>query len=338
MSARGTCARIQELAGRLARKSQTRAIAQEVLTDCALSVEQVVALWTALDGPPELRTRERLAAICCLGYAELPVELRTRTVEHLCAVLEDRQIPVGSRCLLRLRHALLRTAIPCLVLAGIAAVIALITWLGSPAESRPLPMLALLLTGMAAFVASTVIVLAPFVSLSTDWDASISVRSEAAAALERLEAPESVGFLAEACDDNSLQLRMMARRALRAVRPHLSERHYALLPLATTPQLCRLLWQPDWTLTLEAVEALGKVGDGRAMEAVERLAARAISMEVTAAALRVLPVLRARHGQENNARTLLRAADSDPSLLLRAPSDSHADPTHLLRPETRDSL
>ena len=84
-----------------------------------------------------------------------------------------------------------------------------------------------------------------------------------------------------------------------------------------------------------ALEALGKIGDGRAVYTVERLAARGKSSAIRQAAAQILPILQERQRAENAPGVLLRAANrpgSDVNNLLRpAEEAAPTDPQQLLR-------
>src|SRR5579871_5772358 len=97
---------------------------------------------------------------------------------------------------------------------------------------------------------------------------------------------------------------------------------------------CRLLGHPDDDLVLAVLDALSKVGDGRAVTSVERVAAHGRTAPLREAAQRVLPILQERRQRERDAARLLRAADAphmpDDVLLRPAQSTGRIDPELLL--------
>jgi hypothetical protein len=164
------------------------------------------------------------------------------------------------------------------------------------------------------------------------------VRAAAAAALGRLRAKECVDLLAQhSVRDNYAELTVAACGALESVIPYLEESDSVALHIDTVPNLCRIaLHSSVFRLDcFELVHALGKVGDGRAIPPVERLAKRGVTSAIRAEAERVLPILKERLRKEREASSLLRASlapDSPTDILLRPAQDVGAsDPQQLVR-------
>jgi hypothetical protein len=111
----------------------------------------------------------------------------------------------------------------------------------------------------------------------------------------------------------------------------------------TVPALAELLFHPNQVLVYQSLSALWKVGDGRALPSVERLAATRSSNDpernaIAAEAERLAPILRTRAAQEEQRWMLVRGASApsaSPQELLR-PAHGHFDlepnPNELLRP------
>ena len=117
----------------------------------------------------------------------------------------------------------------------------------------------------------------------------------------------------------------------------LTDEHYGRLNQAAVPNLCRLLDSRDRVLVLALLGALRKVGDGRALKPVSRLAAFASDTQVQAAAAELAPLLQLRFERETDSQKLLRAAHSPDTTeaLLRPAADDRATPAEqLLRPES----
>jgi hypothetical protein len=147
-----------------------------------------------------------------------------------------------------------------------------------------------------------------------DWeDYRINrVRLAAIEALGQLRAPEAVGALAGELFCQNARLRHAAESALLETLPALTPEHYGALPANAVPNLCGALAHPNETLVLRVLEGLEKVGDGRAVRSVVRLAAPRRLDAVRKAAARLLPILEERKRQETDRRILLRGAACPP--------------------------
>lgn len=168
------------------------------------------------------------------------------------------------------------------------------------------------------------------------------IRAAAITALGRLRVPESVSILSRSAWDGSPRVSEAAKVALRKVIPTLTPNHYGALSADTTPNLARLLhewdvlYEQDEDFAREVLAALEKVGDGRAVKSVERIAEEGPTEQLKQAAAAVLPILQERQQKEKDARLLLRAAQApeDPSHILLRPAGGppEADTQQLLRP------
>lgn len=153
-----------------------------------------------------------------------------------------------------------------------------------------------------------------------DWRIN-RVRVAAVEGLGLLQMPETVGALAFALGDLNLRLRAAAEAALFDTLPRLTFDHYGSLDRQAVPNLCRVLSHPRQELVVRVLEALEKVGDGRALPFVQRLDDRPADTAFRELAARVLTTLQERKRLEDDRRMLLRGSTSPnaaPSLLLRS--------------------
>jgi hypothetical protein len=174
------------------------------------------------------------------------------------------------------------------------------------------------------------------------------VRAAGIRALARLQSAELAGSSVRALlhtlgmrlSAGSGWVRKAAAETLPEMLAHLTPEYYGQLDPKLAPAMCRALEYGDETLTLALLQALERVGDGRAVRSVEALAGEGFlaSWHTTPAvrteAHRVLPILIARREQENAAKLLLRASEpgaSTPYLLRPAQERSEMDSQVLLR-------
>jgi HEAT repeat protein len=279
--------------------------------------------------------RERTVAAWALGLTAPQAFRQYEAAQALCTVLDRRTTRSAQRVTARTGRAILRTLLffsPFVLLGLIAG--AMNGWSGGW-----LALLFFMVFGMGFQLMFAI----PAASYAHDEDCTSRGREMAALALGRLRVPESVTSLAVACLDTRLRIKQAAIRAIEQVLPLLTEEHYGRLHAETTPSLCALLsetrhpqsqrrMRPD---TLMVLEALGRMGDGRAVPYVEGLAQRDYSPVVRQTAERVLPILRERRRQEEASQILLRASSREGGMdtLLRAAQ--YSAPTasdQLLRP------
>ncbi|MCS6775213.1 MAG: hypothetical protein RMJ43_07950 [Chloroherpetonaceae bacterium] len=303
----------------------------------------------------ETRWRERAFAAWTLGQMDLAPSERSTAANALAHLITNRMRTSGTSLGSRALRALQRTAM--LTTAGFTAVLLLFLFgcfVTSPlidAEqlfwmflSVPLAILG----GLACSVYVLPVVLP--LSLALDAARNNFVRATAVTALGRLRVPERVGVLAHALADGNGRVRDAAEAALYAVLPLLTTEHYGRLPADTVPGLCKALGhlyhitpfagsvegtRREQLLVL-LIEALGKVGDGRAAPLMEWLAGESMLPRVQSAAVAVLPVLRERQRQESDRDALLRAVSApvatSQELLRPVTGCTGGDPQQLLRP------
>ena len=183
-----------------------------------------------------------------------------------------------------------------------------------------------------------------------------NIRVSAAASLGRLHSVEALPALARACLHGPKNRAFARARSLRKMRgaalsameeilPRVTEYDYARLA-AAIPNLCKVLEmlttasrfeaQQSESVALLLLSGLGKVGDGRAVDVVERVSIQAASASARTAASDILPLLQDRKRQTSAANTLLRGAapnmEGQETLLRASVPTAQTDPTELLRP------
>jgi HEAT repeat protein len=174
---------------------------------------------------------------------------------------------------------------------------------------------------------------------------STTLRERVAEALGRIGDLRAVPMLVQLTKVRSANLWGAATMALSHILPRFDSLPSTQTPFLapdTVPALAELLFHPDIAIVRNSLGALWKFGDGRALWAVERLAAsRSFSgSEYNALAIeaeRLLPVLRERAAKEEQHWMLLRGAAAPsvaPQELLR-PALGHSgletNPNELLR-------
>ena len=161
------------------------------------------------------------------------------------------------------------------------------------------------------------------------------IRAAAAKSLSRMATPHAISALAGAAKDGDKTVRETSLESLRTHLPRVTEKHYGSLRRDTIPGLCGLLNSTERKLQLEVLEALIKVGDGRALQPVDQLYSTTQDEEVQKVCLRAIAVLTVRAENEKSAELLLRssAAPSDQSATLLRPAGASTehDEAQLLR-------
>lgn len=116
--------------------------------------------------------------------------------------------------------------------------------------------------------------------LSIVWDNNHlnRVRAECARSLEVLRQAESISVLASTIFDSSPQVRKASFEALSSVLPTLESSDYGQFDGSITMLLCKLLKDSDEHFVVQVMEALGKVGSGKAVPHVTRLAEKSYSL------------------------------------------------------------
>ncbi len=165
----------------------------------------------------------------------------------------------------------------------------------------------------------------------------------------------AIGEVAHALHDTDSEVSKAARSALPVLLDAVRAKHYGMLPKEATPALCELIYGSDRLLAMQAINALARAGDGRAVEPVMRQKESAIQtlhwlraehgrdaeVAVLEAAERALPILEERLRNETAAERLLRPAESpaNPAEVLLRPAGSATSvpDTQLLRPAEADA-
>jgi hypothetical protein len=140
------------------------------------------------------------------------------------------------------------------------------------------------------------------------------VRCEAMRSLGLLRDPGCLGAVTNVIEETrtawSTDLRNEAMRAMPELVAALTHEYYGLLPMQTIPNLCRALNDRNPLISSCAIEAIAKIGDGRAIPAMEDLAKDDAGSPLRDRAREVLPILYERRRNETNKQTLLRAYEA----------------------------
>ena len=295
------------------------------------------SLMNMLQEPKDTLWKERTMAASIVGMANLSAEKKRFAAQTLGYVLKNPQAVKRSRIPARLSRTLVRSML-LMALVGVGGGIlgALFAEPSGDLELNTLGiLLILLIAAILGGVAGSILgaILSPLflpLWLAVDNSRSDRVRAAAATALGRLRQPETVGALALGNVEGNARIRRASAHALMLVLPTLTPEYYGQLEADAVPNMIRALEQQEAEedpfpeermLDLALMEALGKVGDGRAVRIVQILAEEGMTSEIREAATHLLPTLLERQRQEQNQKMLLRGA-SMPSTL----------PTHLLRP------
>lgn len=286
--------------------------------------------------------------IWALGRLPLNPQFRKEAAKALADILEDKQ-PLGARTARRLVNAAARSAVWGSVSMGSLIGFGMLAYVVKGLSPEPIAWGAAILLICLAVLAGGALLCTPFVipySLYADASRARLLRIRAVSTLERLRVPESVGILAKAYARMEPEIRKAAEPALLAVLPTLMPEHYGRMDAEVVPHMCHALLfaatgaRAYGSLASSLLQALERMGDGRAVQAVEQVAKKGTGTNLRAEAARILPILRARQEQENAHGTLLRGASSpavSADQLLRAASDTGVTAAdQLLRP-TADS-
>jgi hypothetical protein len=315
---------ITHLARRLPRHNAVRQIAFGLLEGRSVDGETRKPLVSALLTPDETRWRERAVAAWAVGQIPLNGPERLEMAGLLGRIVTNRQLGPSDRLVMR---AVLRT-----VLSGLTALL-LYSLFDFSHWGIGVLFPGMVNSGIDLFISIIMILFfvgililsltMPFSSFFVDACCNNSVRCHAARSLGRLKDPLSIGVLATAAMFFSDSIGYVSMRELRRILPLLTPEQYGQHDRETVPALCKLLiaHHVHPAIVPSIVEALGKIGDGRAVKPVEKIAKSAAGTPLGEAAERVLPILRERQQRENDPLRLVRAAS--------APSDFT---NHLLRP------
>lgn len=170
------------------------------------------------------------------------------------------------------------------------------------------------------------------------------MRYIAAHALGRLGMVEAVGDLSSVSLEKTSKLPEMALISLRVLLPLITPEHYGQLGPELANNLCQILTRPSeipnvsWKaeFIIKTIDAIGKVGDGRAIPFVQQAAGRWTYEPVLRASSRALAALEERQRTETERATLLRGAEqpviSNTELLRASIAQTESKPEQLLRP------
>lgn len=322
---------VRKLARRLRRSDPVRQIAFALLTEGPEEICSAHPLINALMNLSEVRWRERAVAAWALGRVSLEESQKEEVVRLLCCVAANEQMGAGKRLLKRSVRAVLWTSLYGLLPFGVDQLLVHLSKFEDPDSLMPSPgFLYLLLTYWGLCLLALTF---PFASLFLDYNRNLKVRKYSIRSLCRLGSPASIGTLAGLIKKPDMIVSAESETALKHLLPYLTPEHYPDYSDAT-PHLCRLLGGADWPFSLQVLEALEKIGDGRAVEVIERLTKRGLHWKVQEEAERILPLLQERQRKEKDPRRLVRAADIPEGLstLLRpAAGNSPSEPQAFLR-------
>ena len=313
------------------RKRPARQIAEKLLAGAALTPEDMANLMQVIENPSGFRWREARLAAWAAGFVPANGAWQTESAKILGWRLKNYYWPDVKKMALT-RFVML--AVPFFVLFT-----CLFVTYNTSLDLTWMLFWALILAAVAASLPVAMI------RHSGDDLTYSLMRCVAAKSLGRLCVPDSVAPLAAAVNyepdllgivnvSNWRKIRRIAREGLPAAISTLRPEHYLQLDPIIVPNLCALIGEPDEGLALLALDALGKVGDGRAVLPAQQIANKHASPRRREIANAILPLLLYRQQQENSYTHLLRAsaAPVGPETLLRAASGKPDDaPETLLR-------
>jgi len=142
-----------------------------------------------------------------------------------------------------------------------------------------------------------------------------------------------IGPLSYCLSDKDPDVRKSLSPALKAHLPRVQATDRAQFTPEVMDALVKALDGKDRDLTLAILKALEQIGDGRALEAVERLASKSKDARVRQAAEECLPALRESAEIARQSAILLRPAEAPAdATLLRPAGKGEAEEALLLRP------
>ena len=310
---------------RLMRRVPRRSLLRRVVdgkTGVILSPREAAShLITLLNTTPETKWRERLVAAIALRYVPIAPDDQSRVAQALGEALQTKYERRFARAAFRTTLCFLATVLTWVAGNYFSADLA---WRDTLGFIFSIAALSLLSATTPVF----------FLSSKVDAEQNLDVQTNAVETLAHLRLLGSIGALAKASRGKK-RLSDITRNTLVQLLPTLTEAHYGRLPNDATPELCVLLFDKDTSerLITLTTKAIGKIGDGRAVEPMRKFAQSARTPKLRELAESILPVLLARREQENAATTLLRHSSAPPvaaSQLLRAASASAATPPELL--------
>jgi hypothetical protein len=275
-----------------------------------------IALAPALLDSSPSNWRMRVIVAWMLGRWKIDGEEKDSAAHTLCATMQKRKYGL-------LETPLSRAAILAMGLSAFAMI---------SARLAHAPQFAALAGGLALIWGLALFALLPGYR-SGDLSNQSAERRVAIAALGRLKVIESIPVLTCAAVDRDMQLNKIADRALKATLPGLTTAHYGHLSADVVPNLCQVLLGFSRADPMVILDALEKIGDGRAIHAVTQLTD--YYGPVRSRAKEVLSVLETRVREASEPYRLLRpSAPGEQGTLLRAAGAGAGEAeSQLLRPE-----
>jgi len=333
---------------RLRRKGSFRESGASLFDTDEVDSRKFAQLLRLLQDPNPGCWKERILAAGTLGCASLKGERKQSAAQTLGEVLGNTEITAGERVLSRLAGSYGIAYLIAFSMMVVFSAYPLFLEFDRHGSESVLDFLGtILLTLLTITMGSGVLALLfyPFVSYAY---AAVAVsrqnriRAAAATALGRIGQPESVGVMARAWFDMRPTVRKAAHEALPTLLLSLTPDHYGHLTSDLTPNLCRALRQEarkeeptSEAHALALLQALERVGDGRAVEPVQALTNPPYPERIQREAEKALLILEARRQQENDSKSLLRGAATPETksgeLLRAAVNFAEEKPEQLLR-------
>ncbi|MCW3096823.1 MAG: hypothetical protein JWL77_2441 [Chthonomonadaceae bacterium] len=287
--------------------------------------------------------RECVAATWALGRLTVDDAARPEA-EQILVGLVTAKLQIDGRAMDRLCFVIFQNLFVTLTLAG--EIVLLTTQPGSGMDRFSVFIQA---PFFAAFVACFLFVPAVMLTMIVNIPLGTlhmnRIRAMAVLTLGRWREPHHLDLFLREFVGRRGRTGSAAETALREVLPLLKAGEEIERAADFVPNLCRALQRKerqvlDYNVSEEnlevlLLESLGKVGDGRALPTVARIAQRGRTPRLQALAQRILPLVQARSRQATDPGQLLRGAvrpDPASDVLLRAAHETSTPPEQLLRP------
>jgi hypothetical protein len=309
------------------------------LRGVSLSEEAIEFLLETLQTTRESLWRHRVVAARTLSQTPLTPKQQETLLTTLYDFLSYPEYPLklyqASRPILKITF---------IATVGLTALVTYLSWISKVKEDGIVEIFIFLFLTLTVFVFPFLFPV--FMLLRSNRDTEERIAS--LATLERLPDPRSASVLTTWACHASSEIRGAAERALLTVLPTLTTTHYGQLAAHVVPDLCRILNGDrrsypvaSEALILATLDALEKIGDGRALSPVQRIAV-ANFPSCQRKAQSILPILQERQERERHSGMLLRAAsapETTPEELLRPATEATATASEqLLRPSFSDNL
>jgi len=303
--------RITRLIKSLKEDSPVRQSAEAIIHGQDLSEEQISLILKAIEKPRFFCWKEQTVAAWALGRLQPTLAEHSSIVPRLGVLLNESEWPSIASDYMYLSLLCWRIFYISFPLALVMTLCTVIVMQFMKVAGQDWSML-FLQNFRQNLLAISLLASLPVILISSNVTPNRvnSVRTEVARALGRLGAVQSIPVLVEALiHANNRALEDAARESLASLFLLLTEENYGRLPARATPSLCQIMKQPGEPLALLALEALGKVGDGQAVQPVISMAQSGPTADLREMAERILPLLRERQQQEEERKDLLRASD-----------------------------